>query len=186
MRCNRETPCSNCVRSKNEACVYESNSTPPPRQHLGLSPKARQPVPSISSYSTSRASTVSSYPSSSHVATSASESDLASQPSAQDAESLKSQIRQLEEQLSAVTPPSIQSPASTANPNNIDAITSSMGGTFYVHHEVHACGKPQATPCGVSRKTRLFGKSHWMNGVSLVSSCDMHEPRWISKGLNSY
>ncbi|KAF2829553.1 hypothetical protein CC86DRAFT_346377, partial [Ophiobolus disseminans] len=25
IRCNRETPCSNCVRSKNAACVYEAD-----------------------------------------------------------------------------------------------------------------------------------------------------------------
>jgi Fungal Zn(2)-Cys(6) binuclear cluster domain len=173
IRCNRETPCSNCVRSKNQTCVYDIT---PPRQHgrgqtseFGQAQKSRESIPIDRASSTSGGSTVPSHPSNSLPASSTSASTLSSQPSARDVESMKSRIRQPEEQQSRTTLRSTQSPVSPSN-FSIEATTSRIGGTFYVHRENRLFGQPQAITRGVTHKTRTFGRSHWINGVALVSS----------------
>lgn len=85
---------------------------------------------------------------------------------------MKSRIRQLEEQLSKATQMSTQSPVPTSN-SNIETTTSSIAGTFYVH-ESRLLGKAQVISRSVMHKTRLFGQSHWINGVALVSPCAIH------------
>lgn len=172
------------MRSRNEACVYQNHSSQPPQQHLdhdqtselGLARESREvhystPIDRTSSIST--VSTGPSRPSKPVVASSISTSTLTSQPSARDIESMKSRIRELEEQLSKATPRSIQSPVPTSS-SNIETTTSRMGGTFYVHHESGLSGRPQAIARSVTHKTRVFGQSHWVNGAARVSSCAIH------------
>ena len=176
IRCNRETPCSNCVRSRNETCVYEKHPSQLPRQHLGPAQESREPHYSISidrASSISRLSTIPSHPSKSLVASSTSASTVASQPSARDVESMKSRIRQLEEQLSKATQMATQSPVRTPN-CNIETSTSRIGGTFHIHHESRSFGQPQVITRSIMHKTRQFGQSHWINGTILVSSCATH------------
>ena len=172
------------MRSRNETCVYENHPTQPPRQHLGLAQESREPhysIPIDRASSTSGGSTVASHPSMSLVASSTSASTPASQPSARDVESVKSRIRQPEEQLSKATQKSTQSSVLTSN-SNIQTTTSSIAGTFYVHHESRLLGQAQVISRSVTHKTRLFGQSHWINGVALVSSCAIH---WTSQWLNN-
>ncbi|KAF2184010.1 hypothetical protein K469DRAFT_784764 [Zopfia rhizophila CBS 207.26] len=179
IRCNRETPCSNCLRSRSEACVYENpKHTPPfPRHHLGqgqttdsgLAPRSRESMP-IDRVSSTSWSTLPSHPSSSLVTGSTGASTPTSQPSAQDAESmrLKLRIQQLEDQLCRSTLRPTQSPVSTPN-SNIETTSSRLGGTFHVSYESGASGQPQAIARSITHKTRLFGQSHWaVNGVFLI------------------
>jgi hypothetical protein len=181
------------VRSRNETCVFEDHPSQPRRQHLGhgqttkrgLAQKSREPrysIPIGSASSISRASTVPSHLSKSLVASSTSASTLAGQPSARDVESMKTRIRQLEEQLSKATQRSTHSPVPTSN-SNIDTTTSGIAGTFYVHHESRLFGQAQVISRNVVHKTRLFGQSHWTNGVALVSSCAIYRTSLDSKWL---
>ena len=182
------------MRSRNETCVYENHPSQPPRQHLGhgqttelgLAQEFREPhhsIPIDRASSISRASTVPSYPSKSLVASSTSASTLASQPSTRDVESMKSRIRQLEEQLSKATQTSTQPPFPTSN-SNIETTSSCITGTFSVHHESRLSGQPQVITRSVTHKTRLFGQSHWVNGVALVSClCHPSGLHWTSKWL---
>jgi hypothetical protein len=123
--------------------------------------------------STNRGLTVPSHPSSSLVASSTNATTLASQPSAWDVETLKNRIKQLEEQLSKATLMPIQSPVLDLN-SNIETTTSRIGGTFYVHRDSRLIGQPRAIARSVTHKTRVFGQSHWINGVALVSSCAIY------------
>ena len=175
------------MRSRNETCVYENHPSQPPRQHLGLAQESREPhysMPIDRASSISRGSTVPSHPSKSLVASSTSASTPASQPSARDVESMKSRIRQLEEQLSKATQRSTRSPVLTSN-SNIETTTSCIAGTVYVHHDSRLFGQIQAISRSVMHKTRLFGQSHWINGVALVSSCAIHRTS-LDKWLNNH
>lgn len=46
-----------------------------------------------------------------------------------------------------------------------------LGGTFHVHNESSECGigRDGGIPRSVTHKTRVFGQSHWINGIVLVS-----------------
>lgn len=191
IRCNRETPCSNCVRSRNGACVYENHPPPAPQPRHGSAEEPQQLPCSLSVGRTSTASTTGTLPthSSRSLATS---STSASTPgsqstSTQDVESMKIRIRQLEDQLSRAAS-TTHSPAPAFNPQTEKEktssvlIESSIGGTFQVQHESRLFGQGRAIPLARSilHKTRLFGLSHWINGVVLVSimvtNCLRREP----------
>ena len=189
IRCNREIPCSNCVRSKTETCVYDNLSSQHPQQRLshgqaiehGLSQEPREPrfsVPIDRDSSISRASTTPSHTSKSFAVCSTSVSALPSQSTSEDVESLKSRIRQLEVQLSEKTQKSNLSSSPNSNPN-VETITSRVAsshitGTFHVLNQSHLPGQGQTITRGVAHKTRLFGQSHWVNGIALVSSYANH------------
>ncbi|RDL38255.1 Uncharacterized protein BP5553_02595 [Venustampulla echinocandica] len=82
-------------------------------------------------------------------------------------ESMKSRIKHLEEQLSKTTLEPIQSPVSTTN-TTIETSTSDMGGTFSIHRESRLLGQPPTITRSVTHKKRMFGQSHWFNGVVLI------------------
>ncbi|OJJ49326.1 hypothetical protein ASPZODRAFT_59935 [Penicilliopsis zonata CBS 506.65] len=170
IRCNRENPCNNCIKSGKSPCVYENCASlshgqrirPVPARDVG---KAASPSRINDDSSASRASAVPtiSLPSS-LITSSASGSTATSQPSAQDAESMKNRIRQLEDQLAQVlSHGSTQSPASVSN-SNIDTMASELYGTFHIQRESR--GQPHAIISGVAHKTRLFGRSHWIQGIA--------------------
>lgn len=139
IRCNRETPCSNCVRSKNEACVYESHVVP----HVQLPGSSQGGASSISTAST---------------------------PPATDVESLKNRIKELEVQLQQVKKSPAASQPWTANfTSNVEAGTTSIGGSFFIHHGNPALGQHPIVNRSISHKKRMFGQSHWMNyGIILL------------------
>ncbi|KAL7624663.1 hypothetical protein AAE478_006233 [Parahypoxylon ruwenzoriense] len=97
---------------------------------------------------------------------STSASAITSHPSAQDIESLKSRIGQLEEQLSRAHQTAPSRPPISKQDSNIEAFTSRIGGTFYVHHGDRSTDPSQLVTHSVSHKTRVFGQSHWVNGVT--------------------
>jgi len=104
IRCNREMPCSNCIRSKNVACVYEN-----------------EPAVQISSVGHDGASS----------------SSPASTAAASEAECLRIRIKYLERQLKQ-TASSVPAPSPVSN---VEAATTRMGGTFYIHHGNSALGQ---------------------------------------------
>ncbi|KAI0112719.1 putative C6 transcription factor [Hypoxylon sp. NC0597] len=171
LRCSRESPCSNCVKSRSGNCVYD-NDVPHPRDRtaeLALSAARQNSIPTNSTASTFPSQRSRSPFRVTTSTTSTTGSTLSNQQSSQEIESLRGQIKQLEEQLSKVTGTSTRPPASTSD-SNIEAISSRIGGTFYIHHEDRSTGESQAISRGVTHKTRVFGQSHWITGFSLVQN----------------
>lgn len=149
IRCNRETPCGNCIRSKNDSCVYES--------HLGL-PSRQLGNDSGDGFSIA--------------ADSAANSGL-------DLEFLKGRIRQLEDHLQKVanhtTPLLPLTPSSVATPvSSVVTAESRIGGVFYIHHGDPALGQSPSMHRSITHKNRMYGQSHWMN-LSIVLVKDIAE-----------
>ncbi|KAF2681793.1 hypothetical protein K458DRAFT_391743 [Lentithecium fluviatile CBS 122367] len=144
IRCNREVPCSNCIRSKAEACVYENEPTAQ-SQHRG-SIVDHDAASSTSAVSTTPASEV---------------------------DSLRSQIQQLEQQLEqqlqrATSQPRSSCPAPSPAAT-IEASSTRIGGTFYIHRGNPVRGQHPGVNRSVTHKKRMFGQSHWMNyGIVLI------------------
>lgn len=180
IKCNRESPCSNCLRSKSGNCVYESLSPPPSRRHRHArisdldrpEPDIYQfPKPTDISSDTNRYATVSKSQSNSTsgFASSTEPSTPASQSSSREVESLRIKIQQLEDQLLRANRRSAG--LSVPSPNyNISTTTSHIAGTYHVQEEVPADGRIPTISRTIMHKTRVFGQSHWMNGVAQVRS----------------
>ncbi|PGH07654.1 hypothetical protein GX51_01663 [Blastomyces parvus] len=166
IRCNRQTPCSNCVRSKNSSCIYENDLAPTPRRNLAPSQKSQQPnhsAPVAESSVFVNGSMSPDRPVSPIVSSSTTPFTTPSQLS-YEVGYLKNRVKQLEERLSQVNPKATASPGSTATSTlNIETTSSSLVGTFSVHHESCPSGETPAINRGLLHKTRLFGQSHWGN-----------------------
>ncbi|KAI0385597.1 putative C6 transcription factor [Hypomontagnella monticulosa] len=178
IRCNRENPCSNCVRSKSGNCIYENYISPPPPSQrpipLGQGPRRDEPHFSPTNSIPSAVVTATTAPShtsnpSPKAPSSRTTSTRASQQSSQDVETLKVKIRQLEERLSRTNQTLSRSPAPSSN-SNIEVISTGISGTFYVHHEDQLAGQPQGIDRHVSHKSRFFGQSHWITGFAAARS----------------
>ena len=161
LRCNRETPCGNCVRSKNATCVYENQPSERTQQRFdedsaGGPGEVRNPAIERGS-SSSRPSTVISHLKSgrSSVAGSTSASTFTGQTSSSEIESLKSRIRDLEDQLST---------SAQTNSEHPITLTSSLRSL-----DSRLFGRSAIVNRAILHKSRLFGQSHWLNGVALVS-----------------
>ncbi|KAF2656356.1 hypothetical protein K491DRAFT_704075 [Lophiostoma macrostomum CBS 122681] len=169
VRCNRDTPCSNCVRAK-ASCVYENfsyQSRDPGSadfdslntlSHQGQSilnpghPVTIRPAATIPDILTTSSSP------SNH----ASPAELVS---------MRKRIQQLEDQLSRASLRTHHThlPSLDLRPDSkIESSTSTMGGTFYVRQESRMVGRSQAISRTVLHKTRLFGQSHWVNGLAFL------------------
>jgi len=136
IRCNREKPCSNCRRSRNEACVYEgsdsqrANGSPPQSYDAGRLGHSGVPILPLYRDSTTNDS---GRPSSSTVS---SPSSSWSRLSAPDSERprLKLRLRELETQLSRANVAN-SSRASTPNPTITETTSSRLGGAMHLHCE---------------------------------------------------
>lgn len=117
---------------------------------------------------TSSASTAPSHSATSLEPTLTGASTLSTPPSSQDFEVLRSRIRQLEDQLSRGHPGSSQSMVSTPA-SNIETTSSRIGGTFHFYSENRIFGRALPITRGISHKTRLFGQSHFIYTMTLVS-----------------
>ncbi|PYH96451.1 hypothetical protein BO71DRAFT_176629 [Aspergillus ellipticus CBS 707.79] len=174
IRCNRELPCSNCVRARNERCVYDNHDLPVPRPRVGHDQagqiilgrqlqESHRAMPLDDVSDVSRQSTALSHQSSSIADSSASASTVASQLSIQEIQAMKNKIQQLEEQLAK----SARSPAHTtlSSPSsNIEVLSTQITGTLHVQHD-----QPLAVTRRVMHKARLLGQSYWIIGlVSLL------------------
>ncbi|KAL4778690.1 hypothetical protein BJX76DRAFT_127797 [Aspergillus varians] len=184
IRCNRESPCSNCIKSKSEPCVYENNDPlRRPRQEPGFShtaeldlAKASQERPQMSP-PYGPASKVPSYTSRSVPSSSKGSWSRPSHSSVSEVESMRSTIQRLEEQLSKVTQTAVTTPRPPASPN-IETATSQLAGTFHINHGSPLEGSPHAISRNVVvHKSRLFGASHWAHGAAMFRDVfEMIEP----------
>ncbi|KAL4908080.1 hypothetical protein BDW74DRAFT_189360 [Aspergillus multicolor] len=143
IKCDRERPCSNCLRSRTGECIYDD------LEPSSLS-SGQQPTPPAESLtSATGASRTPSRPSS-----------LAAESGRDDETTrLRSKIHQLEEQLARTT-----RPAHGAY-TNIEATSSHISGTFHLHYKRDP-EHPEPIACGFSLKTRLLGQSHWAVSIA--------------------
>lgn len=158
-------------------CVYDDppRIVQPPRLRqspevaaVSLIPGSLDSTSAGGASSASGVSAVSSHPSRASWAGVTDVVALARQMAASDIEALKSEIRQLKEQLSKQTLKPAQG-SSGAPEFQIETRSSRMGGTFHIHGDNRLRGQPQLIPRNLTHKTRLFGQSHWMNPFVLVS-----------------
>ncbi|KAF7592142.1 hypothetical protein BBP40_000629 [Aspergillus hancockii] len=183
IRCDRKTPCNNCVRSKNEACIYETHPSDQPRQQpshgrtitldLAQEPRERPTTLDVAS----RPPTVISH-ASEPILGHSSATTPTSQVSARDVEAMQSRIRQLEEQLSKATSKLPQTFV-PAPQHNLGSTTSQVGGAIYTYVDSQLFGETQVITRSIIHKSRMFGQSHWITGV--VGMCrdifELLEPR---------
>ncbi|KAL3462228.1 hypothetical protein BJX64DRAFT_277308 [Aspergillus heterothallicus] len=197
IRCNRESPCSNCVKSKTEPCVYDNNEAAlRSQQNLGfrqtfaldfakVSHAAQAPrlghdaqpaqVPHVPAHTVRQDmlppnATVSRDPSTASRSVPSSSKgswSRTSQSAVSEVESLKSKIQQLEEQLSKVS----QEPRGTPRPDarpELETASSGIAGTFHINRESRIDDDKHAISRNVvMHKSRLFGPSHWAQGASM-------------------
>ncbi|KAI2611671.1 putative C6 transcription factor [Hypoxylon fragiforme] len=205
IRCNRESPCSNCLRSRhhNGDCVYEELPPHRPARATTTAGPGLDPAEEItqlpilihgtsSHTSTSLSPTTLSHASnpfhpSSIQKVSSSSSTAAStlnssEPSPSEIEALKRRIRCLEEQLSSHAAAS-QSSSTTrtsalwkCSPTSNNIETiSSRISGTFYIH--HEGRQSPAISRSVTHKNRIFGQSHWVNGFSLMRDIiDLIEP----------
>ena len=92
---------------------------------------------------------------------------------------MKNRIKELEEQLGRL---SSGFPAQSHPRTAISSIltdNSYITGAFHVHQEARFPGDASVISRGVTHKARLFGQSHWINGITVVSIC---APSWVTCG----
>ncbi|KAL3469336.1 hypothetical protein BJX99DRAFT_252073 [Aspergillus californicus] len=175
IRCNRESPCSNCVKSKSAPCIYDNEVEPRPH-HLGFS-RAREfplakgpemPPPEVPTQ-------VPSYASKSAPSSSKASSSRTSHASS-DVESMKLKIKRLEEQLSRASQG--PSPARSDAVSTMETTTSQLAGTFHINHESRLDDNLRSMSRSVvMHKSRLFGPSHWAQAASMFRDIfEMLEP----------
>lgn len=162
IRCNRETPCSNCIRSKTISCTYETQISPGPSlctRPTFIQPR-RDPIKAPS-----RLSLRSEYsPTDTHT-------DVTSN-AAFELEALRARITELEDKLARANSVT-SSPCSTAISTPILTHSvrtiSCLANTIDVLQETRKSGGV-AISRAIAHKNRLFGQSHWMNCFIIVCS----------------
>ena len=143
IRCNREVPCSNCIRSRNPQCEFENLPIPPPRPQRSES----QETPSI----TTTAATLNPDIEALGARIANLENHLEG--------ALKRPIRHVPSAPSTVVTPV----------SSIETAESRIGGTFYIHHGDPALGQSPNMHRSITHKKRMYGQSHWMSlSVTMV------------------
>ncbi|RGP58953.1 hypothetical protein FSPOR_11662 [Fusarium sporotrichioides] len=139
MRCNRGSPCSNCIRSRRGECVYENHHPAPPQPDLNyrreLAPRnlnefqaASLPTPEDQSANASLPGKPAIFPNFSPTASTTPQSDLP------ELEALKNKVKLLEDQLSKSPAAPSRSQVSTPA-SNFETTSTQLGGTFHLHSQ---------------------------------------------------
>ncbi|KFA69820.1 hypothetical protein S40285_02432 [Stachybotrys chlorohalonatus IBT 40285] len=181
IRCNRELPCNNCLRARRPDCVYDHH--PPLRSSQLHDDGDAEPVAALASAApplsgasdgSSVLSTASTVALSNRTATSTNASTI-SDGTVDGVQSMRHQIRQLEEQLSRLT-------ASSSTYSKVETTHTALAGTFSFHRLIETPkdesgdGSPVINR-GVMHKTRMFGQSHWINAMAMIKDIiEMIEP----------
>ncbi|KJZ70874.1 hypothetical protein HIM_09739 [Hirsutella minnesotensis 3608] len=185
IRCNRESPCNNCIRSNNQDCSYDNPkgltvAVNSPVRHTQRGNSQLAPKPPEDAYKAGEAeksgvgSADRQYLSPAEGTAGSLNTSKQTEDSGPESQRLKRRIKELEEQLADVTKKSKTSP----EPKpvcNIETVSSWLSGTFHVHHDE----SNRSVARGISHKTRFFGQSHWgVNAVLLIrdlfESLDQH------------
>lgn len=168
IRCNRESPCSNCVRSGSDDCVYGSRNDGRASLSVALNPASIRSIPN-----TTGRQTIPSNTTDSRVTVSTEPETPASLISSSDdinTRGLHFRDKCLGAQLGRYTskPDQLHVPATAPR---TQTTSSTLGGTFHVHcSNESSSNQPHGIVWGVSHKNRLFGQSHWaVNGVLQVN-----------------
>lgn len=190
MRCDRELPCSNCVRANRESCVYDKSdhlhtSTQPPASE-GVLPQTERPYfesPFASAFRPLQDSTakedVSNLATGSDRATN---SSYTTQPSSSNTPTPLSQPSATSLDITAdqrgnTVPPSVPVlPPVVIENYNTGPSTSAVAELCNERDREDLFGRPQVRGRLVIHKSRLFGQSHWMNGCDSVSSYTPYHP----------
>ncbi|KAF1971098.1 hypothetical protein BU23DRAFT_537332 [Bimuria novae-zelandiae CBS 107.79] len=146
IKCNLETPCSNCVRSRNHACEYEY---PPVLPHR----------PQRSDYDETSSSTTSA---------------AALNPDMESMRTRITYLEnQLKHALNVSRQNASPAPSIAAVPissiERAESVESRIGGVFYIHHGNPALDQSPNMHRTITHKKRMYGQSHWMTlSVSLL------------------
>ncbi|KAL4803375.1 hypothetical protein BDV18DRAFT_166387 [Aspergillus unguis] len=161
----RRRPAVNCVKSKADSCVYDSEDggnvqRPSNAASNGVVPSTPQ-VQSVHS---------------------SAKGSLCTNNSGREFDAMKSRIRQLEQQLSRAT----RLPA-TPRPSpriDIETTTSQIAGTFQFNRESRLDGNSQGVIRNlVMHKSRIFGASHWAQGAAMFRDIfELVEPHIRAQG----
>ncbi|KAH8125182.1 hypothetical protein LI328DRAFT_146885 [Trichoderma asperelloides] len=188
LRCNRQRPCSNCIRAKAETCVYESHN---PGAHASaqnpvgvffLDPDAPRSAPAQSVSNASPNESLSTRNATSNLATRNLISPLT--PRSQD-ESIANRsvldagkpwypIRDFcstqpnpspqQQQQQQQQQPRSQSPYESPETDFLNQAPHITGGAIHFHRGHNAPNSTEpALIRSVTHKTRFFGQSHWIN-----------------------
>lgn len=185
-RCNRQSPCSNCVRSRRkEACVYDEEPQPGGPQPRSIQPDHRHtPARSLqtsigvvpAALAASATPTCRDSPTS-VAGDPASPATDTTQVPPDHVDLMRSRIKHLEQQLYKATSKRVHTTTVMSPFSDIETTSSRFAGTFHVHGEIPSTifGRSALMSRSISHKTRLLGQSHWMNGaipiVSNVTPC---------------
>lgn len=179
IRCNRGHPCNNCLRSRGGQCVYEPLS-PPRHARRDRATASSEQIQSATPENPSNASRSSGQTPQPPlpVCTSTAPSTPASNLAAVEIESLRCRIKQLEDRLSKGTHENTFLNAPSPNVD-IRKTTSQIAGTFYTQREAPTASHAPIISRSIMHKTRLFGQSHWMNGVAQVSRTSINNSQSV-------
>ncbi|CAH0022519.1 unnamed protein product [Clonostachys rhizophaga] len=200
IRCNKESPCSSCIRSKlpDGTCVYDNPNATPTRRQPGSSLQPAQ-QPTLAPRSASVIQTAEGGSSALGQLDTVKESDLtlsnnddaakptmpptrAASPSQSSRDKTITRIAQLEEEIlrlkrTGTEDPSIDSNSnlSLAHQRNIaeEAAVASKGLISVSEFRSEIFGEARFTSRYIMHKRRLFGQSHW--GSCLVLFRDLFE-----------
>ncbi|KAL7925591.1 hypothetical protein ACQKWADRAFT_227368 [Trichoderma austrokoningii] len=187
LRCNRQRPCSNCIRAKAETCVYESHSPGPrasaqnPVGVFFLDPDAPRSAQAVSNSSLHESSSLSARNHASNLATRNLSSPLT--PRSQDeaitsrgvveagkpcsTEHRPSQHQQQQQQQQQRS----QSPYASPETDFLNQARHITGGAIHFHRDHHVPSSTEpALIRSVTHKTRFFGQSHWINVFQLFKN----------------
>jgi hypothetical protein len=194
IRCNKESPCSNCTRSKNATCVYRDPPRPLPHTRRQgtlhetgqTSPSAPAPpapplahdrvgplTPSSGISSAAPRHCDPSRPTTTAPADSTAESTVDPQSPGQYVPLERSRGALQQAASSAASP--ANTPVSTFTRNSpVETKTLHFAGNFHLHTEHRQDSQPHAVTRSVTHKTRMFGQSHWVTSISLVTNAPRH------------
>ncbi|KXX79504.1 Acetamidase regulatory protein [Madurella mycetomatis] len=171
IKCDQNTPCGNCTKSKNSTCVYRDPPSARHQQQQRLPPRIVSDVSPLTPISLTPA------PHSRQAATGANTAE--SQLTGRYIQPTEGRTVSSAPTRHSPTAPSLaQSPLSTTTKGSrVETRTVDIAGKFYFHAEHRSANQPQAVTRSVTHKTRLFGQSHWVNGVALLQDMfDILEP----------
>lgn len=189
IRCNRETPCSNCIRTKMEACTYSADSRFTPLPLRKIAEPQRTTSHGHGGYSirnsmaqasdTASPSVVaSSHPPCSPVAgsmlvDSPRDSLNSDYVPGQNVEASRRATTQLEEDRLPASAGLTKLPGPSLG--IFSTKTVSYLANSHSVHESRFFGSSQVVSRGMMHKSRLFGQSHWSTGIAdMVSVYSLH------------
>ncbi|KAF5664818.1 hypothetical protein FHETE_6933 [Fusarium heterosporum] len=149
IRCNRGIPCSNCLRSRMGECVYDN------------------PPPSVAARRNDTIDRVSLRPSD--------EYHGVTLPTPEDQQSSTGMLQSIATPMSQASSnhelEALRSPSQSlvvTPTSNFETSSSQLGGTFHILGQSQLDGT-LPLPRAISHKTRMFGQSHFVTGLPLLS-----------------